>query len=104
MFEGQRIHASVAFKRNTYVPQATFAHSSFSWSKLIGKGVADGGMIDDISGAQDSEDLLEMDLFDSTFVADAVRDFKDANPLEKSGKLRRLVFMALSCEVPFCHH
>jgi len=61
--KGQKIHASVAFKRN-YTPKAKFAHDvKQDWSNILGKATPE-----NLSWVGGMEDILEFDLFDHSNV------------------------------------
>lgn len=98
--EGQRIHASVAFKQCDYLPKAKGATDDIPWKSLIGKGLTEQGTVEDISWAHNFHNLLDMDLFDPSYVEEIIRQFKNLSDLDKAKEdnLRRLSFMALSCE------
>jgi hypothetical protein len=99
---GQLIHASVAFKDNSYMPRASFSEA-FSdhespWDSLVGQ-----GKVDDIGWAQSWQTRLEMDLFDPSLAGDIGRKFVDAIGEHRWPLLKRIPFLALSGEIVQTH-
>jgi hypothetical protein len=54
--EKQKIHISVAFMSDNYMPNASFIGDQLRWKSLVGKG--------HVIGATCWRALLEMDIFD----------------------------------------
>ncbi|KAF7364593.1 DUF2235 domain-containing protein [Mycena venus] len=94
---GQRVHISVAFKNPPYSPRATFLQNpDFKWESFVGK---------ELELDEKLTDQIEMDLFDASFIGEAVKKLKDIwteadNTEEKLEAetywIERLAFMALS--------
>ncbi|KAJ6596221.1 hypothetical protein DFH09DRAFT_1024082, partial [Mycena vulgaris] len=97
---GQRIHASVAFKKPEYHPRATFRESGgIPWESFVGKDIDTG----DFEWANEWRNLIEMDLFDASFTVEAVQNLKSLWERGDSSKekywIKRLSFIALSGEL-----
>lgn len=86
--DGQHIHASVAFKNRTYAPKA--ALTGFDFTELVGT-----GKDNDFSWTERFEQILEMDLFDLSYIQKAISSLKttSSNGLYN---LNRLAFIAAS--------
>ncbi|KAJ6622790.1 hypothetical protein B0H10DRAFT_2012898 [Mycena sp. CBHHK59/15] len=72
---GQLIHASVAFKDKDYRPRAIFSDGTpTEWEALVGQNVE----TEDFNWAMTSQwsRAVEMDLFDASFTAEAMRQLK----------------------------
>ncbi|KAJ7683886.1 hypothetical protein B0H17DRAFT_1073503, partial [Mycena rosella] len=99
---GQRIHASVAFKKPEYHPRATFGWGGgIPWPSFVGKDI-DG----DFEWPNEWRELLEMDLFDASFTVEAVQNLKSVWEKGEDGEdseayywIKRLSFIALSGEL-----
>ncbi|KAJ7711633.1 hypothetical protein B0H16DRAFT_596655 [Mycena metata] len=87
----QLVHASVAFKADTYRPKANFSDFDMAWDTLVGRGQAD-----DINWARGWRVRLEMDLFDPASAEDVGKKFVDAPEEERLQYLKRIPFLALS--------
>ncbi len=96
----QLIHASLAFKQD-YIPSAVFfGNTKAAWKPLIGI-----GNVEDLSWADEWQDLLEMDLFDHSVAQVAMQELQSLRSNSDVDKqdigrqvvlLKRLSFMALS--------
>ncbi|PBK89645.1 hypothetical protein ARMGADRAFT_935529 [Armillaria gallica] len=96
----QLIHASLAFKQD-YTPSAVFIGTTkAAWKPLIGI-----GNVEDLSWADEWQDVLEMDLFDHSVAQVAIQELQSLRSNSDVGKsdvvrqvvlLKRLSFMALS--------
>jgi hypothetical protein len=97
VFDGQKIHASVAFKSKDYRPRAILVGKTFSldWADLVGKASSWEVLR---AGLGDWECHLEMDLFDYKAGSDAIEKLMDSNlsAADILHILKRLEFMALS--------
>jgi hypothetical protein len=83
---GQKIHASVAFKKD-YIPKAKFANDvKQDWSSILRKGEREG-----IGWAKEIEEILELDLFDHSNILTIINEIEQdlTNPL-----VGRLEFLA----------
>ncbi|KAJ7626554.1 hypothetical protein DFH06DRAFT_1007420, partial [Mycena polygramma] len=69
---GQLIHVSVAFKNKSYLPRATFLEGTLKWEAVVGKQFGS----DDPKWAYNFADKLEMDLFDASFIFEAIQKLK----------------------------
>ncbi|KAJ7469019.1 hypothetical protein FB451DRAFT_368484 [Mycena latifolia] len=100
---GQRIHASVAFKKQEYHPRASFREAGgIPWESFVGQDIDAG----DFDWASEWRDLIEMDLFDASFTVEAVQNLKsewekgeDAKDSEANYWIKRLSFISLSGEL-----
>ncbi len=95
----QLIHASLAFKKD-YTPSTVFfGTTKAAWEPLIGI-----GNVEDLSWADEWQDVLEMDLFDQSVAQVAMQELQSLrrNIVDKRDVVRqvvllkRLSFMALS--------
>jgi hypothetical protein len=93
--QGQKLHASLAFMKKKYCPQATFSvdKADMSWNKIIG--IGEETTTDWIPYCL--SDLLELDLFDHSAVPDILKRLDDRSSYNtKVELLGRLAFMARS--------
>ncbi|ETW76212.1 hypothetical protein HETIRDRAFT_329764 [Heterobasidion irregulare TC 32-1] len=88
IMEGQHIHASVAFKDKHYAPKATL--TDFDFKELVGT-----GKDNDSSWTERFEQILEMDLFDLSYIPKAISSLQTTS---ENGlyNLNRLAFTAAS--------
>ncbi|KAJ7450782.1 hypothetical protein FB451DRAFT_1146090, partial [Mycena latifolia] len=71
---GQLIHISVAFKSKDYIPKATFREDNpIKWESFVGKDIETGSF----DWAGPLEEMVEMDLFDVSFMMEAIQNLKD---------------------------
>ncbi|KAJ6526277.1 hypothetical protein DFH09DRAFT_995913 [Mycena vulgaris] len=103
---GQHIHISVAFKSKNYLPRATFRDDTgIKWESFVGKDVETGTF----DWADQWVEEIEMDLFDTSFMTDAIQNLKELwSPGDRAHNtpqetlaietywIKRLEFMALS--------
>ncbi|KAJ6557984.1 hypothetical protein B0H19DRAFT_1028587, partial [Mycena capillaripes] len=94
---GQRIHASVAFMTKEYRPRASFRHGDLDWQNVVGQDIEQRNF----GWASRYSDILEMDLFDPSFIMEAIQNLADVwHGDERSDResywIERLSFMALS--------
>ncbi|KAJ6487760.1 hypothetical protein C8R45DRAFT_1213793 [Mycena sanguinolenta] len=97
IFRGQHIHASVAFMPKDYRPTAIFQSVGLCWENLVGRNIER----TDFEWASRYINLLEVNLFDRSFMLEAIRNLTDAwsggqHSDQESYWLGRLSFMALS--------
>jgi hypothetical protein len=87
----------VAFKSSEYTPAASFLTNSLriQWELFVGT-----GNLDNLSWAHGLEESLEMDLFDSSLVADTVQELlrESTQPEAQLHLLKQLLYMACSGE------
>jgi hypothetical protein len=62
----------VAFKERDYTPEATFAERALEWGSIVNT-----GNHKDMSWAERWAGVLEMDIFDPSFVAHIVGELRD---------------------------
>jgi hypothetical protein len=95
--EGQKIHASVAFKNGyRYTPQAISPEGFPSWYRIVGT-----GQMDDIAWAKDLNDIIEMDLFDFTEAGSMMTQLKNPASTDRAYILERLARLAPYGTSPF---
>lgn len=86
---------------SSYRPSASFLGNTVAkWEDLIGK-----GSVENLSWAEADQwqDILDMDIYDDYYAQDAIRELKNLRDIHSDVKvplLKRLSFMALSCESP----
>jgi hypothetical protein len=98
--KNQLVHASLAFKAETYRPRATFSDSELKWDTLVGKGT-----VNDIEWAQDWRAQLEMDIFDPSLAGTTGKNFVNAAGEEAWQHLKLIPFLTLSGMIlPITHN
>lgn len=91
--QDQKIHASVAFKPQTYHPAAVLLDCPLQWEDLVNT-----AHIGAVQFPKSWMGHLEMDLFDNAFAKDAFKRLESHNEQENPlSDLDRLITLAWSC-------